>query len=439
MLLSTHRVIIWAFVISLLGSAGRAQVQTTQPTARDLYAKDVDFLLQELEKRAGHFFVPKSIDWPAVAAQFRSEVRGVNTDPEHIALCRRLMCRLRDGHAGLTDVQPTMLDEAQGKRFTGPCVHLIKIGDRVHVRQAFGAAAEAGLRPGTEVVRIDDQPVTEWLERTIARLSDRHGYSTPQMAEYYACHTGLADRAGTAVFIEVAAGGGQTIRLTRSGGSNFVPIGPVFPPKDIKTIGRQAFGKTAAGYGYIHLRDVPADLPQQLDTMLAAIGDVPGMILDFRANGGGGCDHAAVFGRFIAASKRWRQYQSAGLAPFAGPMVVIVDAGVRSAGETVAGQFKEDGRALMIGDSATAGMSSQKESLRVPSGLFTAVFSVASNKGRFNDGRGIEGIGVRPHIITAYDPEDLGNEIDSQIRQAEEMLRRGVPKDLVPWEAEARP
>src|SRR6185503_16007801 len=131
-------------------------------------------------------------------------------------------------------------------------------------------------------------------------------------------------------------------------------------------------------------------LPQQLDAMLEAIGDVPGLVLDCRANGGGGCDHDAAFGRFLAPGTRWKKYVGQGSRPFPGPMVVIVDAGVRSAGETIAGMFKEDGRAYMIGPESTHGMSSSKETLPVPSGLFSAYFSVASNKGRFNAGRGIE-------------------------------------------------
>ena len=103
-----------------------------------------------------------------------------------------------------------------------------------------------------------------------------------------------------------------------------------------------------------------------------------------------------------------------------------------------AGQFKEDGRALMIGDSPTAGMSSQKERLEVPSGLFKVYYWVASNKGRFNDGRGIEGVGVLPHEVTPYVPADLAKGVDTQIRRAEEVLKAGLPKNKVPWEAVAR-
>lgn len=230
----------------------------------------------------------------------------------------------------------------------------------------------------------------------------------------------------------------KTVAFVRDGGPNFVPIGMVFPPKNVKSLGRQSYGQTAAGFGYIHLRDIPSNLPEQLDQMLEAIGKVPGLVLDLRANGGGGGDHAAMFGRFIGAGKTWRNIPSAGKKPFDGPMVVIIDAGTRSAGETFGGMFKEDGRAWMIGDTPTAGMSSQKDKITVPSGLFAAYFSVRSNMGRFNGGRGLEGLGLTPHELVAYVPADLAQGVDTQIRRAEVLLQRGLPKDKVPYEAERR-
>src|SRR4030095_13831430 len=197
---------------------------------------------------------------------------------------------------------------------------------------------------------------------------------------------------------------------------------------------RNACGKTQAGFAYIHLRKIPGNLDVQLDQMLAEIGDAPGLILDMRANGGGGCDHQAVFGRFVPTGQSWRQYASKGEKPFTGLMVVIVDAGVASAGETVAGMFKEDGRAYMIGDAPTAGMSSSKTTLALPSGLFSAYFSVFSNKARFNHGRGIEGVGVPPHEVVPYDPKELAAGIDTQIRRAEELLTKGFPADVVGYQ-----
>ena len=114
-------------------------------------------------------------------------------------------------------------------------------------------------------------------------------------------------------------------------------------------------------------------------------------------------------------------------------MIVILDAGCTSAGETVGGQFGEDQRAFMIGDAPTAGMSSQKTRIPAPSGLFTAYISVASNKARFNKGRGIEGVGVQPHETVPWEPADAAAGIDTQIRRAEEILKTGIPAGAIDY------
>jgi carboxyl-terminal processing protease len=285
------------------------------------------------------------------------------------------------------------------------------------------------------VLEIEGKPARAWLSERVTFLRDTMGFSTEHGALFAACHQGLADWEGTSISFSLQGGSDRKkVNLTRNGGPNFVPIGPVFPPEGLKETGRQTYGKTAGGFGYIHLRDIPDELPTQMDEMLEAIGDVPGLVLDMRANGGGGCDHEAVLGRFVADGKTWRQYKGQGKRPFTGPVVVIVDAGCVSAGETIAGSFKEDGRGYMIGDGPTAGMSSQKETVTVPSGLLTIRFSVASNKGRFNGGKGIEGIGVPPHEVVLYDSAELLKGVDSQIRRAEELLAKGFPKGTVPYE-----
>jgi C-terminal processing protease CtpA/Prc len=104
---------------------------------------------------------------------------------------------------------------------------------------------------------------------------------------------------------------------------------------------------------------------------------------------------------------------------------------VRSAGETGSGQFLEDGRAFGIGESATAGMSSQKTTIALPSGLFALYVSVASNKGRFQGGEGIEGVGVIPHEVVAFDAEDLAAGRDTLIRRAQALLI-AFPEDGFP-------
>jgi len=422
----------------LRSAALRRDADATPPPRAGDHALEADalFLIDELGSRCADLLRVKGVDWTAEMVSFRAEAAALRDDVELIRLCTRIVAKLRDGHARLDDVKVVMPDESAGRRFTGPHLHLVEIGESVFVRRAFADALRAGLKAGQEVRRIDDLPAKEWIARRAAELAETRGYSTWEAARYDAAHAGLAGWAGTNIMLEVDTGADQRgLLLTRSGGNNFVPIGPAVFPPDARQAGRQTFAKLGGEIGYIHLRDVPQNLPQQLDEMLAALGSMRGLILDMRANGGGECDHAAVFGRFIPAGESWRQYASAGANPFGGPMVVIVDAWCRSAGETIAGQFKEDGRAWMIGDAPTSGMSSQKERLEVPSGRFAVRFSVRSNKQRFNEGRGIEGIGVGPHEIVPYAPEDLRAGVDSLIRAGAERIARGLSRELVPWEA----
>jgi carboxyl-terminal processing protease len=115
-------------------------------------------------------------------------------------------------------------------------------------------------------------------------------------------------------------------------------------------------------------------------------------------------------------------------------MVVIVDATVRSAGETAAGMFGEDGRAFVIGESATAGMSSQKTTIELPSKLFALFVSVASNKARFQGGKGLEGIGYIPQELVPFDPADLARQRDTLIARAEALLA-AFPQAQVRYDA----
>ena len=158
--------------------------------------------------------------------------------------------------------------------------------------------------------------------------------------------------------------------------------------------------------------------------------------MDWRGNSGGGFDHDALYGRFVPEGKTtaWgKRYRSAGPNPYGGPIVAIVDATCRSAGETGSGIFKEDGRAYMIGESNTAGMSSSKKLIELPSRMFALYVSVRSNKGRFNKGKGIEGVGVVPHELVAFDPKDLTAKEDTLIQKAAELLEK-FPQSDVPYD-----
>ncbi len=410
------------FVLSVV-----ALTIATRGQAKTDYHADIRFAIDAIGEQCKALIQSKGIDWRKATVPLLAATKKVKTDAEHMVNLQRLLARLRDGHAEVRplekgkDVKPDWPD-----RSAGPGLFFCRIEGRLFVKNAWGDAKAAGIAAGMEIVKVDGQPALKWLEHRIATISDLVSFSTPQQALFFACHQGLADAPGTRVDFELREPDGKAKKRTLTWGkASQRPLGPAFPPAGLTSTKDLDYGRTAQGYGYVHVRRCKEDIVAQLDEALAALAEVPGLILDFRGNSGGGFDHEAFFGRFLAKGKTWRggvEYASAGEHPYAGPLVVIVDATVRSAGETAAGMFQEDGRGYSIGESATAGMSSQKTTIELPSGLFALYVSVASNKARFQGGKGIEGIGVVTMEIVEFDPQDLAAERDTLIARAEAIL-----------------
>ena len=421
-----------------LGSDPSVEGAPPQRRAKTKYVEDVEFALRQLSETCAVFIDQKKIDWPRVTKEFSKEARNVRTDSEHLLLLWRLVARLRDGHAQVRPLpagKSVKLPSSVTEKKVGPGLFLTVRDDRVFVKNAWGGAAKAGLRPGMEIVKVGRTAARKWLDRRVEEHRDLIGFSTDAQALFYACHWGLVDKPGTGLKLVLRAGKKRRGGVIKFDGANQVPNGPAFTPDDIVRRKDIGFCTTAAGWGYVHVRRCPGNLPEVIDEALEELADVPGLILDFRGNSGGGFDHDDFLGRFIPKGKSIRfakRYRGTGEQPYGGPIVVIVDATVRSAGETGAGIFKEDGRAYMIGESPTAGMSASKTTIELPSGLFSLYVSVRSNKLRFNGGKGIEGIGVIPHEIVPFEPRDLAQKKDTLILRAEELLKN-FPQSKVPY------
>jgi len=426
--------IAWVRTLLLLVLALAAPV-----AAQVDYVADVRTAIDEIESKCGTLLTSKGIDWRKETAPLLKEAEGVQDAGQHWVLLARLLARLHDGHCevrrgpqGGDAAWPT---DPKGEK-TGPGMFWCRAGGKIYVKNVWNEAERVGLQPGMEVVSVDGVPAGKWLEQRIAELSDLWSFSSPQHALFFATHQGLSDYPGTKLALVLKkTKGKKTERELTYTRSNPTPWGPAFAPrcKPVTEKGDVNYGFTDKKWGYVHLRRSPGDLPEQVDLALAEVGSAKGLILDFRGNSGGGFDHDAFLGRFVPEGKTFqsgRAFASAGPNPYGGPVVAIIDGNVRSAGETAAGLFKDDGRGYVIGESPTAGMSSQKTTIQLPSGLFELYVSTGSNMGRYNGGKGLEGIGVIPHRVVEFDPDDLDEGVDTLIRVAEELLAKFPQKDV---------
>lgn len=406
----------------------------------DVYKDDIAFALDELEKQCGKFFKLKDINWKAVRKDFTKQAKKTRTDTEHLLLLQRLIARIEDGHARVEplekgkDVAPPEEWMIEKK---GPGLFLCQIGKKYYIKNAWSTATDVGLAAGMEVLSVDGLAMKKWVPQRTAEIADTKSFSTDQHALFYTLNRGMARAKGDRVKLEYKDLEGKkkkrTVTINRA---SYVPNGPAFPPQDYESLGDSVrIGHTARGYGYIHFRRTKGEVLEELDEALAKLGNVPGMILDFRGNSGGGCDHDAFEARFVPQGHEMPRLArgnlaSQGATTYGGPIIVIVDGTVVSAGETTSGMFKEDGRGYMIGESATAGMSSQKTTIELPSRMFALYVSIGSNRSSYNKGRGIEGIGVPPQEIVQFDPEDLVQGVDTLIRRAEELLEDYPQKEV---------
>jgi carboxyl-terminal processing protease len=425
-------------VLLALVSGALAQSKKAPPAASAKYVEDVAFATAEIADKCKALIERKKIDWEAVAKRFADEARTVADDQAHFLLMRRLLARLNDGHAAVSAIQDGFEYPRPAGELVGCGMFWCKVGKKIHVKTVWRDAKAAGIEPGWEVLAVDGTPVHEWLAERVAKLRDSESFSTDHHAFFTACHAGLAEFAGTrreySFKDEKGSKKSRTLVFTKG---TYAPQGPAAWPEGLESAGDLSFGLLPSGYGYLHIRRCKEDLPRLADTALAKIGSAKGLIVDFRANGGGAFDHEDFLGRFVPKGETLSfagRYESRGPNPYGGPIVVIVDGTVVSAGETGSGIFKEDGRGYMIGESPTAGMSSQKVEIVLPSKLFTLRVSVGSNKGRFNGGKGVEGIGVIPHELVEYDPKDLAAGVDTLIARAEELLAK-FPHKEVPFKA----
>ncbi len=424
---------------SLFATAGAVLLFAAPARAQSLYEKDFDFAHAAIERECAALIEQKHLDWKAVRKELAGDAKAVADEAAHLVLLTRLLARLQDGHCAVVPTDKTKdVRWPDAEDLVGPGMFWCRSGKKILVKTVFGSAKEIGLEAGSEVLKVDGKPVDVWLEQRITKMRDTQSVSTEQQAFFRACHQWLALPKGSRLELELKDPSGKPRKrtLTYTKGS-VIPWGPAVELSDLEGDGDVAFKLLDSTTGYIQIRRCKENLPARMDEALAKVGSAKGLILDFRANGGGGFDHEDFMGRFVPNGQTLHtgvSYQSRGEHPFGGPIVVIVDAGTLSAGETASGIFKEDGRGYMIGESATAGMSSQKTTIDLPSGLFGLYVSTGSNKGRFNAGKGIEGIGVIPHEIVAYSAKDLAAGVDTMIRRARELLEK-FPKEKVPYKA----
>ena len=286
------------------------------------------------------------------------------------------------------------------------------IGAKVELRKGAlvllpfpdGPAAKAGILPGDQILKINDEEI---------KFED-----TPETIE-----NKLQGQVGSSV----------KLTLRRIGAPDLIDVELTRQEINIPTVQYRMLENSP--FGYIQVTLESADTPKEF---LAALNELrknnpKGIVLDLRNNPGGLFPDPAleIVGQFLpnapvviekyrdGTSKTYNARDNGSARDI--PIVVLVNGGTASAAEIIAAAFSDSGKTILIGEK-TFGKGSVQ-------GLYTlsdkSVLHLTTAKWQTPNGSEIDGIGITPKIQIPLTPEDSAKGLDPQLDRAIEYLNNG--------------
>lgn len=391
--------------------AGKAADAAVSSPA-DIFTEALAAFIKEVDNTYP-FFVLKGIgqDWQACKEELIQKVEHCKTNNDFYVLLDEAKRRLRDPHMRFSDLKGE--HPRSEIRYYPGVSFLPAVDDRVAIMSCADEYVDK-LPVGSIVTEIDGRDAREFIDEQAEKSWKAGGYfSSPQRACLYVYRIPLQGKENDTHQIAIIKDGKpDTVTVTSKWQATGWPHTYAMP-KDLKRLGDCLYGKLSSGYGYIYLRRIRADLVKSIDAALASFEGIRGLIIDLRGNGGGGYS-GEVFKRFDK-----KKGASLGIPFYRGDMVVLIDAGTISAGETFARDLVYYAEAYLMG-SRTAGSSSAKRAWRLPHDLGTVTLSRRSRWGF--EGEPIEYNGIAPHEAIEVVPAELQSGTNSGIKRAEEYL-----------------
>jgi carboxyl-terminal processing protease len=381
------------------------------------------------------------VDWDALRAELRPRAEKATTDEEARALIREMIARIGQSHFAIL---PAPIASAMN----GPALQPSDVGSLgfdvrlvgpdllvTHI-DADGPAARAGVRPGWALTRVGPRVVRDALGAI--------GPGPDHVRAFQAWALGTAllrGRTGEDADLEFTdadnrarprnvmreAERGEPVKL------GHLPL--LFARLDSRRIQR---GGRAVGLIQFNVWMTPVS--RQFDEAMDHLRDTDGIVIDLRGNPGGVLTMVmGLSGHFVkvpidlgvirtrdaelklVANPRLVGVSGQPVAPFAGPVAILVDSGSYSASEIFSGGMQAIGRARVFG-SRTAGGALPAVLERLPGG---DVLQYAIGDFVAADGRRIEGSGVVPDFPVATDRASLLAGRDPVLDAAVDWIAKG--------------
>lgn len=460
---------------SSLGGPSAARRDSTPPTP----VRDVDeavavasFVECWTLVKENHFDPTiNGVDWDAVYAEFEPRAHEVVTRKELRHLLNEMLQRLSQSHFGVmpppdesapkSDASASESADGHGSDEPGAGSQLADGISGLRIRLVDGAAIVTGITPATPADRTDIAVGWELSEVNGRPLPLHTEPDVPDhlqtLAKERIIEHSISTNPGESTrltFLD-ATGTKREIDLTFDRDrSHKVQLG-VLPPLTVElnhhllsvdewehTAARRAPEATLPRVGYITFTAWFPAIAKQFDEAVDALRDCDAIVIDLRGNPGGvGIMAAGFAGHFFSeptslgdmlsrsgtihfkAQPRTVAPGGREVAPFAGPLAILLDSQTGSTSEVFAGGMVDVGRAQTFGG-PSAGAALPAALTTLPSG---DVFLYAIADYRVPSGSSIEGVGVAPSLQPAPSVADYRSSPDPTLRQALEWIASGAP------------
>ncbi|MCB2376531.1 hypothetical protein LGH70_02995 [Hymenobacter sp. BT635] len=413
--------LLLGLLLGLLAPAGALRAQPAQLTPAQ-YQQDFDYFWTTVHENYC-YFDKKQTDWARVRQLYAAQLSGINSRAQFVRLLENALNELYDNHANLS----TNLPDSRRLLPSGTDVWAGFQQGRavvVAVRAGFGAE-RVGVRPGMEIVAVDDVPI----EKALRPLLGRSLKAVDEAAREVALNQALAGTHNAPRKL--------TVR-TQHRRRDLYPDKPTAQLEHIRYAGLLA-SRQLGTLGYIRLHNSLGDnrLIAAFDSALNTLGATTGLILDLRETPGGGNTTVAraLMGRFITREQPYQRHEQPAeerrfgvrrswvelVAPrgatYSRPLVVLVGRWTSSMGEGITVGLESMQRATIVG-SEMARLNGSILSFRLPNSSFG--FNIPTERLYRVDGLPREQFVPAQHLISGSSGEG-----DAALEKAVQVLKGG--------------
>lgn len=420
----------------LLTSCGRPAA-SPMPTevaavADEEYLNNFEVVWQTVNDK---YFDPTfgGLDWHTARERYRPLIAAAQDDEVFYETINKMLFELNVSHIGVVppDEEEQLEPILSAEGSIGMDIRLLD-GDAVIMSCRPGSpAAQAGLRPGFVVQRVNGKTVEQWAGEVLPipplhERNERKRVTAKLQERFY----GPLDTTVELVYLDAHDEAHETV-IQRAERNGKVDLGAEFPPFYVEFESRRLDEEI----GYIRFNAFIPPVDQRFPEALESLRGTRGLIIDLRGNHGGVfpvrkglaeqlVQEPALFWSYKRRDSIEEVYLEPVQNAYSGPLVVLIDVMSASSAEEFSGALQAIGRAVVVGE-RSAGICVVMDVMQLPNG---AMLIVPVAQTRTADGTVLEGRGVIPDIEVALDRSLLLQGIDSQLEAATSYIKNEVQK-----------